>query len=225
LIDLALARRRLWAGYRHDRRGRLIAINEWSGGRPPRFHLMRTEAGVLCRLRNDVENDLAAELLVLAKAEPPAPTETPALRDRYLGILEAREFWAGPAFVFPSVLAAETEAVEIGPDNADLLRGGLESWLPDVGRRGPFLAMVEAGRAVALCASVRITPHVHCAGVETVPDARGRGLASRVVVAWAGRVRALGAVPFYSTNWNNLASRGVARRLGLQLAAVDFHVG
>ena len=163
-------------------------------------------------------------LLALAKAEPMGLTETPTQVDRFLAALEATEYWAGPAFVFPSVLPAENEAIEIGPGNADLLRGGLESWLPDVGRRGPFLAIVETGRAVALCASVRITPHVHCAGVETVPDFRGRGLASRVVAAWAARVRALGAVPFYSTNWNNLDSRGVARRLGLELAAVDFHV-
>ncbi len=224
MIDLVLARRRLRALYRHDRRGRLIAINEWSGGRPPRFHLMRTEAGILCRLRDDVEDDLAAGLKALVRREPPALTERPAMLHRYVEALNDTEFWSGPAFVFPSNLPAEGEAIEIGLANTDLLRGGLERWLPDVGRRGPFLAMVEAGRAVALCASVRITPHVHCAGVETVPDRRGRGLASRVVAVWAARVWVLGAVPVYSTNWTNHASRGVARRLGLQLAAVDFHV-
>lgn len=163
--------------------------------------------------------------MALSSAELQALTHTPTLRDRYLEVLGATEFWAGPAFIFPSTIATENQATDVGPNNADLLRGGLEAWLPDVGRRGVFLAMVEAGRAVALCASVRITPHVHCAGVETVPDFRGRGLASRVVAAWAARVRALGAAPFYSTSWGNLASRGVARRLGLDLAAVDFHVG
>jgi hypothetical protein len=224
LIDLDLARRRLRALYRHDRRGRLKAINEWSGGRPPRFHLMRTGAGVLCRFRDDLEEGLAAGLKVIAGRERPVLTEIPTLLDRYLETLDATEFWAGPAFVFPLVLPVETGAVEIGPGNVDLLRGGLERWIPDVGRRGPFLAIVEAGGAVALCASVRITPYVHCAGVETVPDSRGRGLASRAVAAWAARVRALDAVPFYSTNWTNHASRGVARRLGLQLAAVDLHV-
>ncbi len=224
MIDLVLARRRLRALYRHDRRGRITAINEWSGGRPPRIHLMRTEAGVLCRLRDGVVDDLAAELLAFARAEPPSLTETPFQADRFLTALEATDFWAGPAFMFPSVLPAENEAVEIGPHNADLLSGGLESWIPDVGRRGPFLAIFREGRAVALCASVRVTPHVHCAGVETVPDARGRGFASRVVAAWAGRVQALGAAPFYSTSWDNLASRAVARRLGLVLAGVDFHV-
>jgi RimJ/RimL family protein N-acetyltransferase len=37
-------------------------------------------------------------------------------------------------------------------------------------------------------------------------------------------VRALDATPFYSTSWDNLASQGVARRLGLTLAGVDFHL-
>ena len=186
---------------------------------------MRTGAGVLHRLRNDVEDDLAAALALLARGEPQELTETPAMRDRYLKFLMAEEFWAGPAFVIPSVLPAENGAVEIGPDNADLLRGGLEAWLPDVGRRGRFLAIIEHGRAVSICASVRITRFVHCAGVETVPDRRGQGHAARVVAAWAAAVRGLGAVPFYSTSWDNLASRAVARRLRLELVAVDFHVG
>jgi hypothetical protein len=37
-----LARLRLQALYRRDRRGRLVSVNEWNGGAAPRFHLMRT---------------------------------------------------------------------------------------------------------------------------------------------------------------------------------------
>ncbi|HEY1880094.1 MAG TPA: GNAT family N-acetyltransferase [Caulobacteraceae bacterium] len=224
MIDVALARRRMRALFRHDRRGRLVAINEWSAGTPPRLLLMRTGAGALAGIHYDTPDDVAASLAALARSEPPALTEIPAFSDRYLEALGATTFRAGPAFVFPTTLPAEAEVIEVGAGNADLLSGGLESWRPDVGRRGPFLAIVEAGRAVALCASVRITRHVHCAGVETAADCRGRGLASRVVAAWAVRVRALGAVPFYSTSWDNLGSRGVARRLDLEQVAVDFAI-
>jgi RimJ/RimL family protein N-acetyltransferase len=224
MIDLALGRRRMRALFRHNRRGRLVAINEWSAGMPPRLHLMRTGAGALAGIRHDIPGNVAASLAALARTEPPALTEIPALADRYLAALRATAFRAGPAFVFPTTLPAEADVIAIESGNAELLQGGLESWRPDVGRRGPFLAIVEAGRAVALCASVRITRHVHCAGVETVPDCRGRGLASRVVTTWAARVHALGAVPFYSTSWDNLASRGVARRLGLEQVAVDFAI-
>ena len=185
---------------------------------------MRASAGVLARARFDLADETAAALAAIARREPAALGETPELAEAYLSKLGADRFRAGPAFIFPTDPPATMEVVEIRPENAQLLLGGLGAWRDDVGRRGPFLAIVRDGRAVSLCASVRITRHVHCAGVETDPAWRGRGLAGAVVAAWAACVRALGATPFYSTSWENLASRGVARRFGLELAAVDFSV-
>ena len=71
---------------------------------------------------------------------------------------------------------------------------------------------------------MRVSPAVHCAGVETHLDFRRRGHAADAVAGWAFAVRALGAAPFYSTSWDNLASQAVAARLGFRLAALDFHV-
>ena len=99
-----------------------------------------------------------------------------------------------------------------------------ETWLVDVPHRQPFVAIVEGGRAVSLCCSVRISPAVHCAGVKTLAAHRRRGHAVSAVAGWAAAVRALGAAPFYSTSWDNEASQSVAVRLGLSLAGVDFHV-
>jgi predicted GNAT family acetyltransferase len=71
---------------------------------------------------------------------------------------------------------------------------------------------------------VRITPLAHEAGVETVPLFRGRGYARAVVAAWSAAVRALGAEPLYSTTWQNMASRAVARALGLVAVGRDLHI-
>jgi predicted GNAT family acetyltransferase len=84
-------------------------------------------------------------------------------------------------------------------------------------------ALVE-GRAVSVCASVRASEAAHCAGVETSPVYRSRGLAPRVVAAWAKLVRTRGAEPFYATTFDNMASQIVACRLGLNLIGSEFSI-
>ena len=91
-------------------------------------------------------------------------------------------------------------------------------------RSRPLVARVVDGRAVAVCASVRITPRAHEAGGETAEAFRGRGYAREMVAAWARAVRAAGAAPLYSTSWRNAASRGVARALGLAPFGTDLHL-
>ena len=80
------------------------------------------------------------------------------------------------------------------------------------------------GQAAAVCASVRMSSAAHEAGVETSPAFRKRGLAIAVVAAWAERVRLAGAIPIYSTSWDNVASQAVAARLGAELIGTDFHI-
>jgi hypothetical protein len=116
------------------------------------------------------------------------------------------------------------QLVAIDDTNADLLRGGFEEWLPDVPHRHPFIAALENGYAVSVCASVRISEAAHCAGVETLPGVRRKGHGLSAVSAWVDAVRAMNAIPFYSTSWNNIASWGLAARLGLRQIAVDFHI-
>jgi hypothetical protein len=121
-------------------------------------------------------------------------------------------------------LPHSTLPITIGDDNAHLLRGGFDNWMSDVPHRRPFMAMIENDQAVSICASVRISEAVHCAGVETLADHRQRGHAVNAVAGWARAVRSLGATPFYSTSWDNVASQGVARRLRLSRVGVDFHL-
>ena len=86
-----------------------------------------------------------------------------------------------------------------------------------------FVRMVD-GRAVSVCASVRETPHYHEAGVETLEDHRGHGYAADVAAAWASELISSKLIPLYSTSWENIASRSVAKKLGLRMYGVDFHI-
>jgi RimJ/RimL family protein N-acetyltransferase len=226
--DLDLVRKRVAALYRCDYRGRLISVNQWDGGLAPRFFMMRTQGNVVCRFRADLPDDLVDHLQQLSAQEPTPPGMLPALHSQYLDALAAHarvdRVWAGPIYMCPQDLAPTGSIVPINEDNAEFLRGGFEHWLADIPHRQPFVALVENHRAVSICASVRISPAVHCAGVETQVGYRQKGYAVSAVAAWATVVRAQGAIPFYSTSWENHASQRVAARLGLSLVGVDFHV-
>jgi GNAT acetyltransferase len=229
-IPLDLANSRVATLHRHDHRGRVVEVNQWDGGTPARFTLMRTADDVICRFRADVPDDLARTLEELCSQEPRGQDleKLPVHHHRYRTLLSSHApveaVSAGPVYIFTQDVAGSVAPIAIGERNAYLLRGGLEEWIPDVPHRKPFMAMVDDGHAVAVCASVRISAAVHCAGVETRPEYRHRGHAVNAAGGWGRAVRALGATPFYSTSWENIASQRVAQRLGLTMVALDFSI-
>jgi hypothetical protein len=200
-LDLVL--KRVEALYRCDHRGRLVSINQWNGGAAPRFYLMRTADGVVCRFRGDLPDDLVGRLENLCNQEPRGEPlgKLPARYSQYLDLLSSHapvnRVWAGPVYMSTRDIRPSAYPTAIDDNNAHLLRGGFEDWLPDVPHRRPFMAMIEDDHAVSICASVRIS---------------------------ARAVRLLGATPFYSTSWDNIASQRVAGRLRLSLVGVDFHL-
>lgn len=229
---LSLLRDHLDSLYRVDPRGRLTAINQWDGGPVPYLHLCRSTDAHCWRFRADLDEATIRALDRLCRAEPPlddpraGPLLAAAATDALGGVDRIQATWHGPVYAFPAAVpdAGGDDIVAIDPGNARLLQALLPQWLSDVPHRQPFLAALIDGQAAAVCASVRISAAVHAAGVETHPAFRGRGLASSVVAAWSEAVRQLHAEPVYSTSWDNLASQGVARRLGLELIGTDFHL-
>ena len=224
--DLELMRLRPAVLYTVDHEGRLLRVNEPGGAEAPRFFLGRTPAGHIWRFRHDVPAATAEEMSTLCREEPlgePLPP-LPVHLERYRQTLQrsapVQRQWAGPAFRFPETLPHSPRVFEV--TSPEILEHDFPDWVGDVPYRRPFLALRESGRVASVCCSVRITPLVHEAGVETHLAFRGRGFAPEVVAAWALAVRQAGACPVYSTVWENTASQAVAARLGLSRFGVDF---
>ena len=73
----------------------------------------------------------------------------------------------------------------------------------------------DGATLVAACVSARQDDLSAEAWVYVRPEYRRRGLARKVVVAWAGAMRAAGRFPFYSHLIDNTASASLAASLGL----------
>lgn len=221
-MSAALLNARFAALYEHDARGRITRVNEWGGAAAPHFHLMVGEDASAWRFGAALSDSGAAALETLAVRELVGLHDAPLNAAAYRALLGEGEAWSGPAFVVPEDVGAASEAcVTVGAADTALLRD-MPDWVPDAGKRHPFVAVLKNERAVAMCASVRMGEHIHCAGVETHPAHRRKGYAADAVRGWAARVRALGVTPIYSTSFQNAASRALAARLGLKRVATDF---
>lgn len=233
LDDRELLEVHVRALFRHDARGRLLFVNEPWGGTPtpaPRLFLGRTRAGNLWRFRADLPEALVEELEALCADEPSdaGPRDEPRHAEAYVSVLRAHtasgKARAGPAYRFEKYPEPARPVLHVTEANAEVLRGGFEEFVEELPTAQPFVALLEEGRAVSVCRSVRVTADAHEAGVETLPDFRGRGYAADVTAGWARLVLFAGAAPLYSTSWENRASRSVAKKLGLVQYASDFQV-
>lgn len=217
--------------FTQDARSRLLLVNEPGGG--PAASLMyfgRTRTHNLWRFRADLPASLVEKLERLCVDEPVDLDLDNAPRhvESYLRLLEphapVHKVWTGPAYAFTEYPEPASPLLAITETNAERLQGGFEELISELPTYQPFLAILEEGRAVSVCRSVRITPEAHEAGVETLPDFRGKGYAKEVVAGWARLVKSTGAIPLYSTSWENKASQAVAKKLGLAMYGCDFQV-
>lgn len=233
LTDLELMRVHVRALFTRDGESRTLFVNEPDGAvtPAPRLFMGRTRAGNVWRLRAGLPEKLCEELDGLCADEPPSDAEferPPRQLEKLVRLLEGdapvREISGGPAYWFAEHMTPSRPLLPVTENNAEALRGGFEKLTEELPAWQPFVALVEGNRAASVCRSVRITAEAHEAGVETLPEFRGKGYAGEVAAEWARLVRAAGAVPLYSTSWENAASQAVARKLGLKCYGADFQI-
>jgi hypothetical protein len=214
--------------FTHDEHLRLTAVNQWNGGIVPRFFLGHTMLGNVWRFRADLPERLVKELELLCREEAGNILLEPQTKDSYVRLLSAhaeiKQVWQGPAYYCTRAIPLPTPPVAITLANAQLLKGGLEDWLPDVPYWQPFMVATKNGQAVAVCASVRSIAEAHEAGVETLSAYRRKGHAASAVAGWANALLEQKIIPLYSTSWTNKASQAVAKKLGFSLYGTDFHI-
>ncbi|MGQ0641595.1 MAG: GNAT family N-acetyltransferase [Gemmatimonadaceae bacterium] len=216
--------------YTCDGACRLVAVNYAGSAPAPRFFLGRTAAGNAWGFRHDVDAALVDELTALCESHPAGldVEGRVSIADPFIACLSraepVRETEAGPAFYFPANLPGDDNVVRVTRDNAALLSPYLDDWRPDVSASTPMFAVLDDAKAVSVCASVRIAPEAHEAGVDTHRDFRRRGYAARAARAWARAVREMDRIPLYSTSWENGSSRVLAKRLGLIQYGATLHI-
>ena len=216
--------------YVYNAENRMVRINESDPNDPaPRFFLARSMKGNLCSTRYDLPVNLTLELERLAAAEPVVDDlrEPPYYAENYKELLQQHapihNIEGGPAYYLPE-LDPPSSAVRITPENMTLLKAHYPYTLSTFEECSPIVVMVVDGTAVSACFTARNTARVAEAGVYTVDTYRGRGYALETVRGWAGAIRALGKLPFYSTSWSNTASQAVATKLGAVQYGADFNI-
>ncbi len=163
--------------------------------------------------------------LTAAELEPPglAPATDPG---GFSG--EGEIPYRGPAFVAAGQIrpVAEVQVIRSVGDLPAKVSGPL-SWIAELPASALPVTVIpdaEGGtEVVSVCHSARSAGQGAEAGVETLPAARGRGFATATVAAWAAAVQAEGRLAFYSTTWDNTASRRIAARLKFQCYGEDVH--
>ena len=230
--DIELMKIQVEVLFTQDENGHLQRINEPTGDveTAPRFFFGYTNEGSICKFRHDLPDNVIAQLKEVAAAEPMLvnPEKIPKNHRQFEDILQSHapieRVWVGPAYRFPEQITPPSNVIRLSSPNARLLKEDFIEMVSELDNSQPYLAIIENSQVVSICRSVRASARAHEAGVETLTDYRRRGYATSVVAAWALAIRALNLIPLYSTSWDNVASQGVARRLGLVQYGVDYHV-
>jgi hypothetical protein len=217
--DLALLRLELETLWVRDDDGRLRHCRTAEAEPPPLLVVARGRTGLVCATSTTVPPEVGRAVARLLDNDPSpavtgwAPVRADAVLEALAVVAALTEPHGGPSYVVDGALAAPG-GVELRT-SSDLDDASLPG-LPATDRplTAPWVAALAEGRVAAVCETARSAPSSVEAGVWTYPPYRRRGLAAAVTAAWSALVA--DRVAFYSTGWDNEASQGVARRLGLR---------
>ncbi len=225
-----------------DELGRIVRNTDPDRGAGPRLYLGGCDAGNVVRLRNDVGAKTAQAVETMVADEPPlgARDSVPTHLDDYVELLGAEvpveERGLGVNYCFPPDFVYEHDVTIVSSDMPEVERVSLgvaaDQVLPEplvaIGFSTvaklwtPWCVALLHGEIASLVQTVRIGPTGAEAGVDTVPNLRGRGLAAAATAGWAALPSLRGRSLFYSTGVTNKSSQRVTERLGLRFIGASF---
>jgi hypothetical protein len=214
--------------FTYDGHGRIVKDNVPEGGAAPRLFVGRTRGGDVIRFSDALPDDVVQRLGALLEGEPPArDLRAPLTRRAQLRAVLAEHApvdaeGGGPSYALTGTLTEPGGVVRVTEGNIHLVQHTFPELFRTFALVPVCFAVVRDGSAVSVCFSSRIGPRATEAEVETLPEFRGRGYAAAATAGWALAVREEGGIPLYTTSWQNLASQGVARRLGLTMYGADW---
>ena len=222
---------------------RIVRESEPDNSAGPRLFLAGCAAGNIIRLRHDVDDEIAAKTLAMAKNEPPwsDPAVTPRCLDALIELLpqESPPNTAVPALIYqlPNDLTYSVGATIVRSDGVDggrlVSRLALEGMPPHLVEAGfvslgdfwePWCAAMVGDEIGAMAFAARIGDESLEVGVYTFPGFRGRGLAAAVTANWSSLPSLAARTLFYSTSTTNRSSQRVAERLGLRRFGVSLSI-
>ena len=220
--------------------GRILCENDPPRSRGPRMYLGGCESGNVVRVRHDVGDETARAIEALVADEPPLrhASSTPVHLDDYLELLARKtpieEQTAGLTFVVPDPLEYPHDATLVQSDTptgdrmlAVLAEQGMPQALVALGFTelwAPWCVALHDGVIASVAETVRSSASGIEAGITTIPAQRRRGFAAAATAGWAAHPALHGRTRFYSTQRTNVASQGVARRLGLPFVGTSLRL-
>jgi hypothetical protein len=163
-------------------------------------------------LRDDLPEAVAAKLQALPAGRLFAEHQT--VRALLTEDAPCEKLWLGTSYVIRDVPRGSDQSAAVRLDGGHQGAIDISSLeVPDVSRR--TLAVIDDGRVVSFCTSVREDEHAAEAWVITAARYRHRGLAQAVVRAWARSVLADGKIAFYSHERGDAAAQMLATTLRL----------
>ena len=222
LSELELMELHVKVLFKHDSENRVTVVNEPPYDAAPKIFIGTTKRGSVIRYSNTLNVSLIEKFKKVAGNNLSA--NLGEIIKVFSGGHPLNNFWIGPAYVFPDVRAPLTQAIQVTPENKELLRPYFPYTYENFEYKQPCFAIVEDHIPVSICCSARKTTKAHEASVFTHEDYRGRGYGIDVSKAWAAQVQKLGRIALYSTSWNNFASQSVARKLKLFQYGTDIHL-
>jgi hypothetical protein len=219
----------------------LAGIARWNDAPRPRLCLAGCSVGDVVRVREDMDDRLARDLVALVRAEPPwaDPDVEPQCIEAVLDLLApGAVVTANILYSLRHDLAYAAGARMICGDTAEgeallarLERQGMPRALLDAGFLSvgdfwdPWCAALVGEEIAAMAFAACLGERGAEVGVYTFPGFRSQGLAAAVTARWSRLDSLAGRDLFYSTSSANLSSQRVAERLDLPRLGVRLAIG
>jgi hypothetical protein len=201
-----------------DGQSKLVSINEpWDKTKPaPRLYLGKTfDGSIIYKYGYNISFEIIKKLeYYLEKESILEKNYEIKYLDEYINILGSKDYSQEICFYYNDEINESLDHYKkINSENINKINLKYFEWLKEeIKYCQPCCAIIEKNQIVSICRSVRITENAHEAGIETINEYKGKGLAVKILREWANEVQKIGCIALYSTNKENKSSQKVAEK-------------